>query len=89
MAPKTRKAGCPWWRKRRVQRRLAMVASRALAIGVIAWLVVRGGGGSGPPEYFVEPAPPFTLPTVAGEEFSLAGHEGRHNIFLYFNEGMG
>ncbi len=89
MAGKKRKRGQPWWRKRRVQRRLAVVASLALAIGIIALLVVRGGGDSGPKEFFVEPATPFTLPTVAGEEFSLADHEGRHNIFLYFNEGMG
>ncbi len=68
---------------------MAVAASLALAIGIIAWLVVQGGGDSGPKQYLVEPAPPFTLPTIAGEEFSLADHEGRHNIFLYFNEGMG
>ncbi len=89
MARKKRKAGHPWWRRRRTRRRLAVAASVALAIGIIAWLVVRGGGDSGPKGYLVEPASPFTLPTIAGEEFSLADHEGRHNLFLYFNEGMG
>ncbi len=89
MARKKRKGGQPWWRKRRVQRRLAVVASLALAIGVIAWLVVRGGGDSGPKQYLVEPAPPFTLPTVAGEEFSLTDHLGQHAMLLFFNEGIG
>lgn len=89
MARKKRKGGQPWWRKRRVQRRLAVVTSLALVIGIIAWLVVRGGGDSGPKEFFVEPASPFTLPTVAGEEFSLADHQGQHAVLLYFNEGMG
>ena len=89
MARKKRKAGHPWWRRKRPLRRIAVAASLALAIGLIAWLVVRGGGHEGQPEFFVEPATPFTLPTVAGEEFSLADHLGRHNVLLYFNEGMG
>ena len=88
MARKKRKAGYPWWR-RRTQQRLAVAASLALAVGLIAWLVLRGGGDSGPEEYFVEPAQPFTLPTVAGEEVSLADYLDRHALLLYFNEGMG
>ncbi len=89
MERKRRKGAQPWWRRRRPQRRLALAASLALAIGIFVWLMVRGGGESGPKEYFVEPAPPFTLPTVAGEEFSLTDHLGEHSILLYFNEGMG
>ena len=89
MARKKRKAGYPWWRRRRTQQRLAVAASLALAIGIIAWLVMRGGGDSGPEEYFVEPALPFTVATIADEEFSLADHRDRHVLLLYFNEGTG
>jgi len=81
--------GQPWWRKRRVQRRLAILGAMALVVGVFAWLVVRGEGGSGSGEYLREPAPAFTLPTVDGEQVSLADHVGRHNTLLYFSEGIG
>ena len=85
-----RKGGQPWWRNRRTLRRLAIAASLALVIGLFAWLVVRGGGsGSGSGEYLREPAPAFTLPTIAGDQVSLADHVGRHNLLLYFNEGIG
>ena len=81
--------GQPWWRKRRTQRRLALAASLAVVIGVLVWLVVRGEGEGGPKEYLREPAPAFALPTIAGEQVSLADHVGRHNLLLYFNEGIG
>jgi cytochrome oxidase Cu insertion factor (SCO1/SenC/PrrC family) len=70
-------------------RNLAVAASLVVAIGVIGWLVVRGGDDSGPKQYLTETASPFTLPTVSGEEVSLADHLGRHNVLLYFNEGTG
>ena len=89
MTKKTQKGGQPWWQRRRVQRRLAAVASLALAMGIIAWLVARGGADSGPKQYFVEPASTFTLPTIAGDEVSLADHLGRHTALLYFSEGIG
>ena len=61
-----------------------------LVVGIFAWLVVRGeGGGSGTGQYLQEPAPDFTLPTIAGDQVSLADHVGRHNLLLYFNEGIG
>lgn len=83
------KGGQPWWRKPRTIRSLALAASLAVVIGVFAWLVVRGEGEGGPKEYLREPAPAFTLPTIAGEQVSLADHLGRHNLLLFFNEGMG
>ncbi|MEE8347903.1 MAG: redoxin domain-containing protein [Dehalococcoidia bacterium] len=89
MARNKRKGGQSWWRRRRTQRRLAVAASLALAIGIVSWLVVRGEGDSGPKNYFVEPASAFTLPTIAGDQVSLADHLGRHNVLLFFNEGMG
>ena len=77
-----------WWRRKRAQRWLgASVAALAVGIGV-AVLALRGQSG-GSPEYFTEPAPPFTLPTIAGEQVSLSEHIGRHVVLLYFNEGMG
>ena len=83
------KGGQPWWRKRRTLRSLALAASLAVVIGALAWLVVRGEGEGGPKEYLREPAPAFALPTIAGEQVSLADHVGRHNLLLYFNEGIG
>ncbi len=89
MQSKKRKAGLRWWRRKKTLQRLAVVASLAAVVGVFAWLVVQGSGDSEPDAYLTESASPFTLPTVAGEEFSLAEHSGRHNILLYFNEGLG
>jgi len=86
----TKKNARPWWRKRRVQRRLAILGAMVLVVGVFAWLVVRGedsGGRSG--EFLREPAPAFTLPTVAEGQVSLSDHVGRHNTLLYFSEGIG
>ena len=73
-----RKSGEPWWRKRKVVRRLAVLAGAlVVAGGLTAWAVVpRGGGGSGDTQYLREPAPPFTLPTIAGDEVSLKDHLG-------------
>src|SRR3990172_5358805 len=85
-----RKNAQPWWRKRRAQRRLMILGALALVVSVFAWLVVRGeGGGSGSGEFLREPAPPFTLPTVAEGQVSLSDHVGRHNTLLYFSEGIG
>ena len=89
MVKRKRKGGQPWWRKKRVLRRAAVAASMILAAALVGWLIVRGGGDSGPKEYLREPAPAFTLPTIAGGQVSLADHRGRHNLLLYFNEGIG
>ena len=89
MVKRKRKGGQPWWRKKRVLRRAAVAASLALVIGLFVWLVVRGGSEGGPKEYLREPPPDFTLPTIAGDQVSLADHVGRHNLLLYFNEGIG
>lgn len=89
MAKKRREAVRRWWRRRRVRRRLAVLGVLALAVGILAWLILRGQSDSGREVYLREPAPPFTLPTVAGEPVSLSDHVGRHNLILYFNEGMG
>ncbi len=73
---------------------MAVAVSLALVIGGLAWLVVKGGGGgdSGPAVYREEPATPaapFTIATVAGDEFSLSDHLGQDVVLLYFNEGTG
>ncbi len=89
MPGKKRKAGLSWWRRKKTLRWLAAVASLTVAVGVLAWFVVQGASDSDSGVYLTEPAPSFTLPTVAGEEFSLGEHRGRHNILLYFSEGVG
>ncbi len=87
---KKRKAARPWWRKPKVLRRVAMALAAAVVVAAGAWLVLASeGGDGGPKQYLREPAPPFTLPTIAGEQVSLADHAGRHAVLLYFNEGMG
>ncbi len=89
MALKERRARNRWWRRKKTQRRLAMAASLVAAVGVLAWFVMQSAGDSEPEVYFTESAPLFTLPTVAGDEFSLTEHRGQHNILLFFNEGLG
>jgi len=79
----------PWWRRGRTWFGVALTALLAAAIaGPIVWLLAGMGGDASPPQYLDEPAPPFTLPTITGEQFSLADHEGRHNVLIFFNEGM-
>ncbi len=88
MSRKKRKSEKRRGRTSKVLRRWALAAA-ALALAVAGvWLLARGGGG-GPKEYLRTPAPPFTLPTIAGDEVSLSDHLGRHTVLLYFNEGMG
>ncbi|MBI2912915.1 MAG: peroxiredoxin family protein [Chloroflexi bacterium] len=90
MVKRKRKSGEPWWRKRKVVRRLALLAGALVAAaGLTAWALVPRGGGGGDTQYLREPAPPFTLPTIAGDEVSLADHLGQHNLLLFFNEGIG
>ena len=91
MARRKHKSGQPWWRRRKVVRRLAMAAAAlVVAAGLTAWAVVpRGGDGGGQTQYLLEKAPLFSLPTIAGQQVSLADHLGQHPLLLYFNEGMG
>ena len=85
---KSKRKTRPWWRKPKNLRRLAIISASVLAIGVGAWLLLAGGGG-GTKQYLVETAPRFSLPTTAGDQFVMADHVGKHNLLLYFNEGMG
>lgn len=88
MKAKKKKGKRPWWQKKRNLRRLAIGAvSTVLAALVITLLVMRGGGDE--PRYNSRFASQFTLPTTTGEQVSLSEHLGRHNVLLYFNEGMG
>ncbi len=86
MSRKKRKSEKRRWR---VLRRWALAAAALALVVVGIWLVMRGEGDSGPKEYLRRPAPPFTLPTVAEGQVSLADHLGRHNTLLYFSEGIG
>jgi len=86
---KKRRSARPWWRRRRTLQSLVLLTSTAVVVGLIVWLVVRGGADSGPKQYLREPAPPFALPTTAGDQVSPADHLGRHNVLIFFNEGMG
>jgi len=81
----------PWWRRGRTWISVALSTLLAAAVaGPIVWLLAgTGGGASPPPQYLEEPAAPFTLPTITGDQASLTDHEGRHNVLLFFNEGLG
>ncbi len=82
----------PWWRRRRVRRRLIFLASVVAAVGLFGLLAIYlGGRGSheAQQQNVSGPAPAFTLPTVAGGEFVSADHIGQHALLLYFNEGVG
>ncbi len=91
-APKKRPTKAPWWRSGRNWVSVGLTGGLVVAVvGVVVWVAlgIVGGGDSAPPVYLSEPAPPFTLPTTAGEEVTLADHSGQHNVLLFFNEGMG
>ncbi len=77
----------PWWQKARNIRRMAIGGLSLLLVTLgVAYVVVRG---TDEPRYNTRFAFRFTLPTTTGEEVSLDQHLGRHNVLLYFNEGMG
>ncbi len=75
-----------WW---------AGLAALPAVIGVVAYLVVSSGPSQQPEgrprqaEYLVQPAAAFSLPTLTGDKVSLSDHLGRHNLLLFFNEGVG
>lgn len=77
----------PWWRKPRHIRRLAIGALALLVVTAgAAYIGIRGEDG---PRYNTRFASQFSLPTTAGKEVTLNQHLGKHNVLLYFNEGMG
>ena len=82
----------PWWQRRKVRRQLIVLASLVVAVGLFSLLAVYFGGRGNHQEAAQNvsgEAPPFTLPTVGGDEFVFADHLGEHALLLYFNEGVG
>jgi len=83
----------PWWQRRKVRRQLIVLASLVVAVGLFSLLAVYFGGRGNDQETTQQnvsgPAPSFTLPTIAGDEFASANHLGQHALLLYFNEGVG
>ncbi len=87
MKGKKKKAKRPWWRKPRTLRRMSIGALAILVVALgAAYVVVRGGDE---PRYNTRFASQFALPTTSGTDVTLDQHLGRHNVLLYFNEGMG
>ncbi len=60
-----------------------------VAIGV--WKVTSAGDSSGGRAVTLpqKPAEEFSLPAVSGQEATLSEHLGKHNVLLYFSEGIG
>ena len=87
MQVKKKKAKRPWWRKPRNLRRMSIGALALLLVTIgAAYIVVRG---EDEPRYNTRFASQFSLPATTGEDVTLNQHLGRHNVLLYFNEGMG
>lgn len=87
MSNKKRKTR-PWWRKPRALRRLALLGLSLFLLGGGAWYVL-SAGESEPKQLLQEPAPAFSLPTTDSGSVVSSDHLGKHNLLLYFNEGMG
>ena len=82
----------PWWQRKKVRRRLTVFASLVVAVGLFGVVAVYFGSRSNheaTTQNVSGPAPAFTLPTIAGDEFVSADHLGKHALLLYFNEGVG
>lgn len=87
MQGKKKKAKRPWWRKPRNLRRVSIGALAVLLVTLgAAYIAVRGADE---PRYNTRFASQFTLPATTGEDVTLSEHLGKHNVLLYFNEGMG
>lgn len=90
MAHKKHKRTRAWWRRKKTVRRLlagAVVAGAVVALAV-GFFLSRGGGHEAE-QNLAFTAPSFDLPTIAGDDVSLADHRDQHALLLYFNEGMG
>ena len=87
MSSKKRKAR-PWWRKPRTLRRLAVLVVSLFLIGGGTWYVLTAGEGE-PKQFLRDPAPAFSLPTTDSGTVAASDYFGKHNLLLYFNEGMG
>ena len=89
---KKKRKGREWWRRPQILRRLAIAAISMLIIIFGASYLLLSDRHSDRETVLLEsplPAPRFTLATTAGTEFTSTEHLGRHNLLLYFNEGMG
>lgn len=93
MARNKRKGAQPWWRSRRLLRRVTISTAIVAVIAFFVWIGVLVGGrgeeGEAIGQPLTEAAPSFALPTVSGSTFSSADHLGEHALLLFFNEGMG
>src|SRR6266540_4029578 len=79
-------------RRRRAKtiRRVGIAAALALILGFAGWYVFAGQGDNHEHgTYLTTPAPNITLDTVDGDQFVSSEHLGKHNLLLYFSEGIG
>ena len=79
----------PWWQKPRTVRRLAILVFSLFLVGGGAWYVLAAGSSSEPKQFLQEPAPAFSLPITDSGSVVSSDYLGKHNLLLYFNEGMG
>jgi peroxiredoxin len=90
---KTRKRNArSWWRTPKVVRRILIGAlSSGLIVAAGLWLTMSLGAGHQAETYLAQPAPAprFSLPTTSGVDFTSSEHIGKHNLLLYFSEGIG
>lgn len=88
MSSKKRKT-LSWWRKPRTLRRLAILVFSLFLVGGGAWYVLVAGSSSAPKQFLQEPAPAFSLPTTDSGSVASSDYLGKHNLLLFFNEGIG
>ena len=90
MAHEKSKRAPRWWRRKKTVRRLLAGAVLAgIAAVVLVGVYLGRGGGDETEQNLAFTAPSFNLPTIAGDDVSLADHRDQQALLLYFNEGMG
>ncbi len=88
-AKKKNKSRKPWWLRPKSWPWLVASGGAALLIAAALWYTAGQGGEEGSAKVFLEPAPPFSLPTTSGQQFVSRDHIGQHALLLFFNEGIG
>lgn len=79
----------PWWLKPKNRLWLLASGGAVLLAAAAIWYAGGQGGQESSAKVFLEPAPPFSLPTISGEQFVSRDHIGQHALLLFFNEGIG
>ena len=79
----------PWWQQPKTVRTIGIWAAVLAVLGAgAAWFAISATRQE-EAQYVVDTAPAFQLPTIDAGTYASSEHLGKHNMLLYFNEGMG